>query len=265
MDGLWFLLGLVGLAYLVAPIVASVMALANRARLQDLDRRLNDLTRKVAHAPVPPQPEAPAPPPIASAPVVPALAAPSPTVAAPASTSPAPPQHESESAPSSVAEEPAQTPVPSPSPPTSDPPPGTTGEQPEFVESFEQRFGTRWVVWIGGVALALGGIFLVNYAVEQGYFGPGVRIVLASILAALLIGTGEWARRTERISGLIGVSSAHVPSVLTAAGTVVAFATAYAAFALYGFIGAPAAFLLLGAIGIVTLIAALLHGPALAA
>jgi len=279
MDGLWFLLGLVGLAYLVAPIVASVMALANRARLRDLDRRLNDLNdldrrlndlaRKVAQAaPAPPQPEAPAPPPIAAAPVVPAPAAPSPAVAAPAPTPPAPPQHETESAPSSVAEEPAQTPAPtpapSPSPPTSAPPPGTTAAQPEFVESFEQRFGTRWVVWIGGVALALGGIFLVNYAVEQGYFGPGVRIVLASILAALLIGTGEWARRTERISGLIGVSS-HVPSVLTAAGTVVAFATAYAAFALYGFIGAPAAFLLLGAIGIVTLIAALLHGPALAA
>ncbi len=115
------------------------------------------------------------------------------------------------------------------------------------------------------MALALGGIFLVNYAIEQGYFGPGVRIVLASILAALLIGAGEWARRTERVSGLIGVPSAHVPSVLTAAGTVVAFATAYAAFALYGFIGPAAAFLLLGAIGIVTLVAALLHGPALAA
>ena len=81
----------------------------------------------------------------------------------------------------------------------------------------------------------------------------------------LLIAAGEWARRTERVSGLIGVASAHVPSVLTAAGTIVAFATAYAAFALYGFIGPAAAFVLLGAIGIVTLAAALLHGPALAA
>src|SRR5262249_6510114 len=106
---------------------------------------------------------------------------------------------------------------------------------------------------------------LVNYAVEQGYFGPGVRILLAAILAVLLIGTGEWARRTDEISGWVGVPNAHVPSVLTAAGTVIGFATAYAAFALYGFIGPAAAFLLLGAIGVITLIAALLHGPWLAA
>ena len=100
---------------------------------------------------------------------------------------------------------------------------------------------------------------------EQGYFGPGVRILLASILAVLLIAGGEWARRSERVSGLVGVASAHVPSILTAAGTIVAFTTAYAAFALYGFIGPAAAFVLLGAIGIITLAAALLHGPALAA
>src|SRR5512135_1939132 len=42
--------------------------------------------------------------------------------------------------------------------------------------SFEERFGTRWVVWVGGVALALGGIFLVRYTIQQGLIGPGVRI-----------------------------------------------------------------------------------------
>ena len=28
--------------------------------------------------------------------------------------------------------------------------------------SFEERVGTRWAVWVGGAALAVGGIFLVN-------------------------------------------------------------------------------------------------------
>jgi uncharacterized membrane protein len=55
-----------------------------------------------------------------------------------------------------------------------------------------------------------------------------------------------------------------VPSVLTAAGTTAAFATVYAAHAMYGFIGPVAAFLLLGLIGIATMVAAALHGPALA-
>src|SRR6476469_5060873 len=42
--------------------------------------------------------------------------------------------------------------------------------------TLEERFGTRWVVWIGGLALALGGVFLVRYAVEHALLGPGVRI-----------------------------------------------------------------------------------------
>src|ERR1039458_7079735 len=40
----------------------------------------------------------------------------------------------------------------------------------------EEIFGAQWVVWIGGLALALGGIFLVRYSIEQGLIGPGVRI-----------------------------------------------------------------------------------------
>ena len=57
---------------------------------------------------------------------------------------------------------------------------------------------------------------------------------------------------------------AHIPSILTAAGTVVAFGTIYAAHALYGFIGPAFAFTALGATGIIAMLAAALHGPALA-
>jgi len=60
------------------------------------------------------------------------------------------------------------------------------------------------------------------------------------------------------------IPAAHVPSILTAAGTASAFGTAYAAYALYGFIGPAAAFILLGCIGVATMLAAALHGPALA-
>lgn len=128
---------------------------------------------------------------------------------------------------------------------------------------FDERFGTRWVVWVGGLALALGGIFLVRYSIEQGLVGPGVRIMLAGLLAAALIVAGEWQRRTETQLSFPGVGSANIPSVLTAAGTTVAYATIYAAYALYGFLPPAAAFVLLGAVALATLAAALLHGPAL--
>ncbi len=151
---------------------------------------------------------------------------------------------------------------PSPPPasvPLSPPPPST----PQKI-GFEEKFGTRWVVWVGGVALALGGIFLVRYTIQQGLIGPGVRIFLGALLALALVAVGEWTRRTEKLSVLAGVPSAHIPSTLTAAGTTVAYATVYAAYELYGFLPPAAAFILLGAVALLTLGAALLHGPALA-
>lgn len=128
----------------------------------------------------------------------------------------------------------------------------------------EERFGTQWVVWAGGIALALGGFFLVRFTIEQGWFGPGARVVLAGIVAAVLIIAGEWTRRNELKSRVAGIPSAHIPSVLTAAGTAIAYADVYAAYALYGFLNAATAFVLLGLVALGTLAAALLHGPALA-
>ncbi len=85
------------------------------------------------------------------------------------------------------------------------------------------------------------------------------------MLAAALVAAGEWLRRSERRLDIAGVYAANIPSILTAAGTTVAYATVWAAYALYGFLGPPAAFVLLGIVALVTLGAALLHGPALAA
>ena len=150
-------------------------------------------------------------------------------------------------------------------PPIAPPPPPPPPSQPaEPVMGFEERLGTQWTVWVGGVALALGGFFLVRYSIEQGWFGPGMRIFLGALLALALILAGEWARRKENLSDIAQLPAAHIPSILTAAGTAVAYADIYAAYALYEFIGAGTAFVLLGIVALGTLAAALVHGPALA-
>ncbi len=56
---------------------------------------------------------------------------------------------------------------------------------------------------------------------------------------------------------------AHIPSILTAAGTTVAYADVWAAYVLYEFLSPGAAFVLLGLVALATLGAALVHGPAL--
>jgi uncharacterized membrane protein len=127
----------------------------------------------------------------------------------------------------------------------------------------EERLGAHWAVIVGGIALAFGALLLVKYSIEQGFFGPGLRVVGGLLLAVALIAAGEYLRRKER-PGEESAQAAPIPSVLTGAGTVAAFGALYAAHALYGFIGPGAAFALMGAVGVATMLAAALHGPALA-
>jgi uncharacterized membrane protein len=144
---------------------------------------------------------------------------------------------------------------------------GTTATPPPLPETgpgFEERIGTRWVVWVGGLTLALGGFFMVRYSIEAGLLGPGVRTMLGGAFALALLAAGEWMRRKDSISTIDALPIANIPAILTAAGTAVAFATVYAAYALYGFLAPATAFILLGLVALGTLAAALLHGPALA-
>jgi uncharacterized membrane protein len=241
MDGFFFLAGCLLLAFPILALVALFKTVGLGARLASLEFRLAAIENQppttpiAAPQPIPPQPA----PPIETA--APALASVEPEQAAP------PPRP--------ADERPATAIPPLPPPPTAPAQPGI---------SFEERFGTQWTVWVGGVALAFGGFFLVRYSIEQGYFGPAMRVFLGALLAAALIVAGEWARRSEKLSGVTGLPTAHIPSILTAAGTAVAYADVYAAYALYDFLGAGTAFVLLGAVALATLAAALLHGPALA-
>ncbi|PDQ18117.1 membrane-like protein, partial [Mesorhizobium sanjuanii] len=128
----------------------------------------------------------------------------------------------------------------------------------------ETALGTRWAVWVGGIALALGGLFLIRYTIEAGIFGPGVRLSMAALLGLVLVGGGEFIRRTGFRLPVQDAAGAYIPAILTAAGAFILFGTVYAAHGVYGFIGPALAFTLLGAIGVATIAAALVHGQALA-
>lgn len=130
----------------------------------------------------------------------------------------------------------------------------------------EERIGTRWAVWIGGAALALGLVFLVQYSIEQGLFGPLARLLLAAAASLGVLALAEKLRRgaVER-EPAPRFASADVPAILTAAGATGLFATVWAAHALYGYLGSGLAFVALGVVALTTLAAALVHGPWLGA
>jgi len=153
-------------------------------------------------------------------------------------------------------------PRPLPEPPVAAP--TATPQSAAASPGLEERLGTRWVVWVGGLTLALGGLFLVKYSIEAGLLGPAARVFFGGLFAAALLVAGEWTRRKEQISAIASIPIASIPAILTAAGTAVAFGTIYAAYALYDFLVPATAFVLLGIVAMATLAAALLHGPALA-
>ena len=241
---IFVLLGLALLAFPVIAIVALVKTININDRLRGMEARFAALELALGRCAAARRPGA-----------TQLRRAPAPSQSRPADTrggraAPAPPEP--------IAPPPRDTVVTPPAQPAEAAPP-------ERVVSFEEKFGTRWMVWIGGVALALGGIFLVKYSIEAGLIGPGVRLFLGALLAAALVAGGEWARRQKQLTGFAAIPAADIPSILTAAGTTVAYATVYAAYALYGFLDPAFAFVLLGVVALATLGAALLHGPALAA
>ncbi|HEV2159193.1 DUF2339 domain-containing protein [Bradyrhizobium sp.] len=235
---------------LIIAIVAFLVAIKASSQAAELRRKLNTLEEMFyAQRRVQPPPLVPAQ---VQAEAAPATAAAEPPPLAPEAEQAPPPLVTAEVAPPPL-EASSEAAAPPPPPPLPTPAPG-----------FEERLGTRWVVWIGGLALALGGFFMVRYSIEAGLLGPGVRVFLGGLFAAALLGAGEWSRRKEDISNIQALPIANIPAILTAAGTAVAFATIYAAYALYGFLVPATAFVLLGIVAMSTLAAALLHGPALA-
>ncbi len=237
-------------AFAVA-VVALIIAAVTQGRLRDMGARLAKLERPRADprtrldqalsaAPAPAHAAATA---AAQAPAVPPpLPEAATTIGEAASPRPA-----------DAAEEPAIRPPPPP-PPTTPPP----------VPGMEERIGTRWVVWVGGLTLALGGLFLVKYSIDQGLLGPRARVALGGLFALVLLGLGEFSRRREALAQMAPLPIANIPAILTAAGTVVAFGTVYVAYALYDVLPPGAAFILLGVVALGALAAALLHGPVLA-
>lgn len=131
-------------------------------------------------------------------------------------------------------------------------------------ESFESRLGARWAVWAGGLALALGGIFLVKYSIESGLLSPAVRLTLAGLFGLFLAAAGEAIRRKAVPGVAAAYSNAMIPGVLTAAGALTLFGVIYAAYGIYDYIGPTTGFLLLGIVAFATLGLSLLHGQALA-
>ncbi|MBC8036737.1 MAG: DUF2339 domain-containing protein [Rhizobiales bacterium] len=134
----------------------------------------------------------------------------------------------------------------------------TDTARPAPRRDMEQALASRWFVWIGGVAIAIGGLLFVKYAYDNELISPSLQIILGLLLAAVLVAAGEFVRRKSP-------EGSYVPAALSAAGLVTAFGSIFAAYALYELIAPMLAFAGLAAVGLGALVLSRLQGPLIAA
>lgn len=103
---------------------------------------------------------------------------------------------------------------------------------------FEEIFGRRLPIWVGGITLAVAGILGVRFSIEEGLLTPPVRVALAFLFGIVLLAGAETAYRfRER------VGDDRVRQALSGAGLSTLYAGFYLAGTQYGLIGQTFAFL----------------------
>jgi uncharacterized membrane protein len=189
---------------------------------------------------------------------------PSPTVPRAASVPPAPAPTPGPAAGPTTAPVAASEP-PLPPPPQPQATPQRDGRN--VFRDLEASLTGNWLVIVAGVALALGGVFLVAYAIDQGLLGPRARVIAAAAVGGAMIAASEALRRglAGRAARLGPLAHSAAPAVIAGAGIVTVYGAIYAAFGLYELLPAPVALGLLAATAAGAAVLALLHGPALVA
>lgn len=130
----------------------------------------------------------------------------------------------------------------------------------ESVASMFERFvGGRLLIWAGGIAMAVAGVFLVRYSIEIGLITPAVRMIAAGVFGLALIALALLAARFPLLA-----EDPRIAQSLGGAGIAVLYATIYGSTALYALIGDTFAFVLMAAVTVLALALALRHGPPIA-
>jgi uncharacterized membrane protein len=125
----------------------------------------------------------------------------------------------------------------------------------------EQFIKGNGLLWLGGIVLSIGGVFLAKYIIETGLLSPGLRVILGALFGiALVVATEYLNTYKERFS----IYSPYVCAALASGGVITCYAMTMLSFDYYDFISARMAFILLAIIALATTSLALRFGPILA-
>ncbi|WP_179954209.1 DUF2339 domain-containing protein [Denitrobaculum tricleocarpae] len=126
-------------------------------------------------------------------------------------------------------------------------------------QSFEHNFGARLPVWIGGIAFALGGLFLVKYSIDNNLLSPFVRVLLGGLLGLGLLAAGDIVRKRPNFA-----NGRRIAQSLSGAGIAVLYLAVYAATSLYGLLSPTVGFIGMAAVTATGIMLSLRYGKPIA-
>lgn len=129
-----------------------------------------------------------------------------------------------------------------------------------IFKTIEKELSTRWMIWLGGIAFAIGGAFLVKYSMDTGLLSPAIRVTIGTIVGLAMALTGEGLRQHREKINFLKDAPDYVPSAISAAGLFTAFAALYAAYALYDLVSPLFAFAALSGLSFLSMGLAYYHG-----
>ena len=132
-------------------------------------------------------------------------------------------------------------------------------ERPKKAD-LENDISSKWMIWLGGIALALGGAFIVKYSIEAGLLGPTARIMVGSLFGLAIVVAGELVRRHKQDIPWLKDAPNYISQALSGAGFFTLFSVILSAYSLYDMITPVTAFILLVAVSLSTTWFAVLQG-----
>lgn len=125
----------------------------------------------------------------------------------------------------------------------------------------EKFLAGNGLLWLGGIVLAFGGVFLAKYSIEAGLFPPQLRILLGAVFGVALIAAAEYLYQHPK---KFQINTPMISASIASGGLITCFAMAYVAFNFYAYLSPLLAFALLAIIAVAGTLMSVRYGPILA-
>lgn len=132
-----------------------------------------------------------------------------------------------------------------------------TPPKPRVRPRWEAQLIENWMIWLGGISVALAGVFMVKHSIHAGFLGPKTQITLAILTGLGLHAGADWLRRRNGGSDPVFAS-------LAGGASITLYAALLAALHIYQLIDPRWVFIALAAVSLLTMMMSLIHGPMLA-